>query len=224
MDNSVYEDALALCTLCSADTSFDREALNYVSVADIHRKYAYNIYQRGDYDGAINHFLMAETKFKDVLALFPELFPKNFSKFEVYLQDTSGYGNSTKGSGGQTISRAPSAVAAYCEKIRSNIKSLAEKADKLKQHSLNQGNSRANTSKYEDFANSQANLLLTIDPEELIRDAIILDTIYMSALIHCSPPRRTVIVNMLSKPNYCYVDSCSLMIASQGNAYTGIVL
>lgn len=127
--------------------------------------------------------------------------------------------------------RAASAIANYCEKIRPNIKLLADKAEKLRQHNLihpttTNTNMKMNintiNNKVDDFKNTTAaNLLLTVDPEELIRDAIILDTIYISALINCHPSRRSTVVSILSKPNYCHVDSCSLMIASQGNAYTG---
>ena len=218
----MYEEALSLCSICTSESSFDQDAITYVSVPDIHKKYAYSIYQRGDYDGAITHFLLAETKFKEVLALFPELFPKNFSKFDVYLQDTSGFGNGRASSSAQGIHRAASAVALFCEKVRPTVKSLAEKAEKSRIYAATLG---ANPNKQprqksisEDFSST---LLLTMDTEELIRDAIILDSIYISALIHCIPARKPLIMSLLCKHNYCYVDSCSILIASQGNAYTG---
>lgn len=245
VDNSVYEEALSLSSLCTADGSADVEVLNYISVTDIHKRYAYNIFQRGDYDGAISHFLLAETKFRDVLSLFPEFIPKNFAKYEIYLRDTSGFGGGS-GSRQSSPSRgAASALALYCEKIRPSVKALAEKAEKLRStqsmsgaagqlHSHSHHHQQLHQQQPAAAANSMmrgrkhseesSTLLLTLDPEELIRDAIILDTLYVSALVHCSPPRRSVIVGLLSKPNYCHLDSCSLMIASQGNAYTEALL
>jgi hypothetical protein len=200
--------------------------LNYISVAEIHKKYAYNILQRGDYDGAISHFLLADTKFRDVLALFPEFVPKNFSKYEIYLQDSSGFANGGGGKQSAPSRGAASALAMYCEKVRPSVKALAEKAERLRSSSQldsTRGHSVAGAASFKGrkYSEDSSTLLLTLDPEELIRDAIILDTLYVSALTHCNPPRRAAIVALLCKPNYCHLDSCSLMIASQGNAYTG---
>jgi len=225
VDNSVYEEALSLCTLCTTDGSADVEVLNYISVTDIHKKYAYNIFQRGDYDGAISHFLLAETKFRDVLALFPEFIPKNFSKYEIYLQDSSGFGGGGGGRQSAPSRGAASALAMYCEKIRPSVRELAEKAENLRSAqadpSMHTGAGGGVSYKGRKYSEDSSTLLLTLDPEELIRDAIILDTMYVSALVNCSPPRRAAIVGLLCKSNYCHLDSCSLMIASQGNAYTG---
>lgn len=46
----------------------------------------------------------------------------------------------------------------------------------------------------------------------------------LSALVSCSPSRRGAVVELLSGPNRCQIESCSVLLASQGNAYTEALL
>lgn len=67
--------------------------LGAVNVLSIHERYAYDLFSWGDYEGAVGHFLVAETPVEHVLSLFPSLAPPEFvppggrlegKGFEVY--------------------------------------------------------------------------------------------------------------------------------------------
>jgi hypothetical protein len=58
------------------------------------------------------------------------------------------------------------------------------------------------------------------DPDEEIRKAQLLDTMYLYALMNCATIRRPAVVDLLSSPNRCQIESCSVLLASHGNAYT----
>ncbi len=58
------------------------------------------------------------------------------------------------------------------------------------------------------------------DPDEDIRLAQLLDTMYLFALMNCSTIKRSVVIDLLSSPNRCQIESCSVLLASHGNAYT----
>ncbi len=62
------------------------------------------------------------------------------------------------------------------------------------------------------------------DAEEEIRRAQLLDTVLLSALVNCSPSRRGAVVELLAGPNRCQIESCSVLLASQGNSYTEALL
>ena len=47
---------------------------------------------------------------------------------------------------------------------------------------------------------------------------------FISALVNCSPPRRKDVVSFLSKPNRCHIESCAVLLASQGNSFTEALL
>jgi hypothetical protein len=54
------------------------------------------------------------------------------------------------------------------------------------------------------------------DPDEEIRRAQLLDTVLLFALVSCQPPRRNATVQLLSSGNnYCQVETCSVLLASQ---------
>lgn len=52
--------------------------LGSVNVLSIHERYAYDLFSWGDYEGAVGHFLVAETPVHHVLELFPSLAPPEF--------------------------------------------------------------------------------------------------------------------------------------------------
>ncbi len=52
--------------------------LGSVNVLSIHERYAYDLFSWGDYEGAVGHFLVAETPVDHVLSLFPSLAPPEF--------------------------------------------------------------------------------------------------------------------------------------------------
>lgn len=56
----------------------DMSVLGSVNVLNIHERYAYDLFSWGDYEGAVGHFLVAETPVDHVLSLFPSLAPPEF--------------------------------------------------------------------------------------------------------------------------------------------------
>ena len=52
--------------------------LALVNVLSVHERYAYDLFSWGDYEGAVGHFLVAETPVDHVLSLFPSLAPPEF--------------------------------------------------------------------------------------------------------------------------------------------------
>lgn len=56
----------------------DMSVLGSVNVLSIHERYAYDLFSWGDYEGAVGHFLVAETPVDHVLSLFPSLAPPEF--------------------------------------------------------------------------------------------------------------------------------------------------
>ncbi len=42
----------------------------------------------------------------------------------------------------------------------------------------------------------------------------------LSALVQCAPPRRATVIEVLSKPNRCHIESSAVLLASQGNSFT----
>ena len=63
---------------------------------------------------------------------------------------------------------------------------------------------------------------LQSDPDEAIHAAELVDTVLLNALVHCSPTRRTAVIDFLSSPagNRCSIECCSVILAQQGVAYT----
>lgn len=58
------------------------------------------------------------------------------------------------------------------------------------------------------------------DPDEEIRRAQLLDSMMLFALMNCNPIRRDAVIDLLSGPNRCHIESCSVLLASHGNTFT----
>ena len=52
----------------------------------------------------------------------------------------------------------------------------------------------------------------------------LLDTVLLFSLVHCSPPRRSAVIDVLSGKNRCHPESSAVLLASQGNAFTEALL
>lgn len=63
-----------------------------------------------------------------------------------------------------------------------------------------------------------------VDPEEELKRAQLLDTMYLFALMNCNPIRRPAVIDLLSSTNRCQIESCSVLLASHGNQYTEALL
>jgi hypothetical protein len=63
-----------------------------------------------------------------------------------------------------------------------------------------------------------------VDPDEEIKRASLLDSMLLFAYMNCSPLRRSSVISLLSSSNRCQIESCSLLLASNGNNYTEALL
>jgi hypothetical protein len=60
--------------------------------------------------------------------------------------------------------------------------------------------------------------------DDVTKRSILLDTVLIHALIFSSPHsanRRNSVVEVLSAKNRCHIESCAVLLASQGNTFTG---
>lgn len=62
------------------------------------------------------------------------------------------------------------------------------------------------------------------NPEEEIARAMLVDTMLLHALMFCVPPKKSSIVELLRSPNRCQIESCSVLLASNGDAYIEALL
>ena len=62
------------------------------------------------------------------------------------------------------------------------------------------------------------------DPTEAIRAAEALDSALLAALVLCTPPRRSDVLELLSQRNRCHTESSAALLASQGNSFIEALL
>jgi len=61
--------------------------------------------------------------------------------------------------------------------------------------------------------------------EEAASLAELVDTVLLFSLVHCSPPRKSAVIEVLSSgPNRVHIESAAVLLASQGNAFTEALL
>ena len=98
----------------------------------------------------------------------------------------------------------------FCESCRAAVRSSAERAERIKGAGIGAP------------AVSMEDALLQSDPDDAIRAAELVDTVLLSALVHCSPPRRSAVIELLSSPagNRCNIECCSVILAQQGVVFT----
>lgn len=66
----LFEEAINLCTACS-----NKELLNGIDLVRLFESSANTLMGKGDFEKAVQRFIMAKTDFVDVARLFPDLVP-----------------------------------------------------------------------------------------------------------------------------------------------------
>lgn len=124
VDKGLYEEALRIHQL-----SRQPNMLKEVDINKIHEKFALSLFQRGEFEESIVHFISAGSSAIDVLLLFPDFVPaplqqSTSSKFQSILTQT----RSMSGDGGKgvklnanTQSRAAAALAKFCNHHRRRV-------------------------------------------------------------------------------------------------------
>lgn len=218
LDAYQFEEAINLCTLCIANPQ-----MREIDIAGVHEKYALSLFQRGDFDSSIHHYIKAKSTPQKVLTLFPDLVPVVFYGYlGISSQSLSASGRTVNNASSRTmtgvvLTRAAAAVVTYCNYYRMAIKSKVEVAEKYKAASMTAATALENLE-----------TLVVSDWEDVLRISEVIDTVLLCALINCSPSRRHVVIELLSdassSENRCHMESSATMLASRGNAYSEALL
>lgn len=197
--NFHYEEAIALCRQSAGLLD-----LSSVNVEDIHEKYAYLLYSKGDYELASHHFIASHVSVLRFFTLFAEFVPLSLMpSFEILVENV-GLDRSDADKDkltGQALSRAAAAVATFCAHHRVATRNAATDFEEEKNRS------------------SRGSTLVFQNEEDPIVLAKLLDSILLSALVGCSPPKHDVVRRLLMEPNRCDVEGGALLLSSHGNAY-----
>ena len=178
--------------------------LSSVNVEDIHEKYAFLLYSKGDYELASQHFISAKISVLRYFTLFDEFVPLSLQPSFEILVENAGLDSSNARKEkltGQSLNCAAAAVATFCAHHRGAIRKAATDFEDEK----NRG--------------SRGSTMVFQNEEDPIMLAKLLDSILLSALVGCSPPKHDVVCKLLMEPNCCDVEGGALLLSSHGNAY-----
>ena len=90
VDSLAFEDALSICSTCKTYTGVPSSTqLMDIDVGNIHERYASVLFQKGDFDGAVVHYIAANSDIIDVFSLFPDFVPPNLLSILFPDRDTS---------------------------------------------------------------------------------------------------------------------------------------
>ncbi|CAM9318128.1 unnamed protein product, partial [Laminaria digitata] len=226
-----YEDALSLCAMCK-----DMSVLGSVNVLSIHERYAYDLFSWGDYEGAVGHFLTAETPVDHVLSLFPSLAPPEFVPPGGSLEGTGSTNRSpNRGSTthteaprqltGVSRSRAASAVMRFLERHRGAVVAAAEREACRKAGGDGAEGDGLNQAKAAQGITIGGDTGKIVDGDSRANDTwVLLDTMLLSSYMQCSPPRHSALVELLSGPNRCSLEACAPLLAAGGPSFIEALL
>ncbi|CAM9684429.1 unnamed protein product [Pylaiella littoralis] len=225
-----YEDALSLCAMCK-----DMSVLGSVNVLNIHERYAYDLFSWGDYEGAVGHFLVAETPVDHVLSLFPSLAPPEFVPPVGSLQGPTNPNTGSTPSGeaprqltGVSRSRAASAVMRFLERHRAATVAAAEWEDCQKADASDSEGDAVGGSKGAAQGvggdGDDGNAAASVGDGKAVGTLVLLDTMLVSSYMQCSPPRHSALVELLSGPNRCSLEACAPLLAASGHSFVEALL
>lgn len=249
VDDGSYEDALALCdaweiqqdqriqmssagaggpSSASSTGFFASPGASYhhqpiVDVAAIEERYAYALYSRGDFEGAVQHWLAADTSPVNVAALFPALCPPGLVQSNNLLARGGASAENDEDASPEkkealrhppqlrqaSLSRAAAAVTRYLEETRNRLLHT------------NEGTSRsASSSSASRPARKSTTAVRPGDDAALAESLKLVDTVLVAARLHCSPPRVADVVALLKSPDQrCELESVAPLLAAGGPAY-----
>jgi hypothetical protein len=241
MENNSFEEALSLCTLCGeqGQGQGDKQLKaggggggmggEEISLKQIHEQFAFSLHQKGDFEGAITQYIAAATAPASVIALFPELIPHALvtalnsapsaaaaaeaNPATLGLSAVTAPPSPLQRLSGVILQRAASALLSFCEHYRAEGSRAADLA--LQQRALA---AQSNVPGLLDGA-LELRDMGAYDSDERVRTAALLDTVMLSANMICSPPRKQAVVDLVSGANRCHLESCSVILASYGNAF-----
>ncbi len=224
MSSGLFEEAITLYTMFSENGSVVPPG---VDPSKLYEQCGAALLNNGYFDKAVLNFIAGGTDFMAVVRLFPDLVP-------LPLHAVIGVGVASAASGarkliGAALQKAAAALVTFCDHHRPRIEKRALRAEAIRSSGIIASNSimgghPAHHRKGAAGLGSDQDESYISDPEEEIRRAVVLDTVLLSSLVNCFPSRRAAAVELLSSPNRCQIESCSVLLASQGNSYTEALL
>lgn len=217
VDDADYEDALALCA--ARDVKRGRDM---VDVAAIEERYAYALYSRGDFEGAVQHWLAADPPPGDVAALFPALCPPGMQHALATARAEEDDASPEKRDAMRhppqlrqaSLSRAAAAVTRFLEETRSRVLAAASSRGR-QNHQMPQAGRQAVSRRMAGASRRQS-----ADDAQLEDTLKLVDTVLVSARLNCSPPRVGDVVELLKSPDqHCELESVAPLLAAGGPAY-----
>jgi len=194
-----YESAIAIVKEGNRDPR-TKAHLSSTNLAAIQREYGWALHNRGDFDGSVNVFLEANVSIMDIISGYPDFVPAGLRAalladgVDILPTSSASGGSTAKPLAGHILCRAAAAVAVFCLARRKALTTIRARAPS---------------------AGSQAGFDWA---------PVVLDTALIAALLACTSPRRSTVLEIVSNPNNCHVESCSVLLASQGPTYMEALL
>lgn len=217
-----YEEALSLLAACTVpiqshsiwEVGLKQRALGSVisenDEKQLRRRFALSLFQRGDFEGSISQHILADTPPIELLEHFPE-----FAMPGQLPEDPNNQSSRTVRLNGAALSRVASSMVAFCEHHREKVCSRANRVER--RLTSQSGGTIISVDRENEFEST--------DPH--IREAMLLDSMLLNALLSCSPPRRNAVVDLLSKKQFVYrgqFKGSSQLLASFGTPYIEAML
>ena len=212
VDDGAYEDALALCGAAGVAAS---------AAYAIEARFAYALYARGDFEGAVHHWLRSSATVTpaDVAALFPLLCPADLAA-KLQAQSQSWLQRQDAGPPEKvdalrhppqlrqaSLSRAAAAATRYFEVVR----------DRLVASDTTTAAGQRRPSQRSAARGDMVDASLSMDPEKRERDWKLVDTMLVSARLLCAPPRVDDIIALLKRSDqHCELESVAPLLAAGG--------
>ena len=179
-----------------------------------------SLHQKGDFEGAIIQHIAGDTNPALVIAMFPELIPHALlsampggSTPNLGLPSISASTVVLPRLTGNILHRAASAVVLFCEHHRAAVSAAANTA--IDQRTMSSASALLQMSDHSNSKDASCS-----DPDERVRVSVLLDTVLLASNMGCNPPRKQAVIDLVSSPrNRCHIESCSVILASHGNAF-----
>ncbi|KAI3665468.1 hypothetical protein L6452_44095 [Arctium lappa] len=236
-----FEEALALCKLLPPEDS----SLRASKEQSIHIRYAHYLFENGNYEEAMEHFVASQVEITYVLSLYPSIvIPKSSvvaepNKFldvtgEAYLsRASSGLSDDMDSSPSHLLEYDESsaleskkmshntlmALVKFLQKKRNNIigKAAAERTEEVVSDAVGHTFVSYETGRSKRSSKGRVNIPLDSGAKEM---ATILDTALLQALLLTG--QAAAALDLLKGLNYCDVKICE-EILQNGNHYVGLL-
>jgi len=214
----MYERALHLVTLCQGQQARDRDRGSLLVGVDLRRLQelqAHSLWVAGDLERAVSHFLRARTPLARLLRLVPaELLAPLSALLALQRDDDDDAPLAAPALPPGQLPRAAAALVTFCEARRPQVLRRAAAAEQLR---------RSGTVLPEACPDPDPEEAVW-DPEEALRQATLLDSVLVTALLGCRPARRAAVVALLAGEqqcgqggsNHCHMDSLAPLLAQLG--------